>query len=157
MCKGMRMKRYLHGSLLVITGVVTCLVSGCQMQGHSARAEGVTKPAAASGPYVPTVQVENKRAVTGASPTPESSDAILACQRDLDSLKRVNEKAWTARKADFDALVSGVSIYGSVRENVNGKTRDTLDSLYRYKTNQICAQIERDVLEGLISRGESIR
>jgi hypothetical protein len=69
----------------------------------------------------------------------------------------VNDKAWTSRKADFDALVSGVSVYASVRGSVSSKTRDTLDALYRYKTNQICTQIERDVLEGLISRGESIR
>ncbi|WP_371973012.1 hypothetical protein ACB496_15495 [Lelliottia nimipressuralis] len=101
--------------------------------------------------------MENKSTAAGMASTPEGSDAILTCQRDLDSLKRVNEKAWTSRKADFDALVSGVSVYASVRGNVSGKTRDTLDSLYRYKTNQICAQIERDVLEGLISRGENIR
>lgn len=154
------MRRYLQGSLLAVVGVLTCLVSGCQAPGHSDRSSEVTKPAAASGPYVPnvpTTQGGSKRAVTGAARSPEGDDAILTCQRDLDSLRQVNAKAWTSRKTDFDALVSGVSVYAGVRGNVNGKTRDTLDALYRYKTNQMCAQIERDVLEGLISRGESIR
>ncbi|RTP84550.1 hypothetical protein [Enterobacter asburiae] len=95
--------------------------------------------------------------MTGVARSPQGDDAILTCQRDLDSLRQVNAKAWTSRKTDFEALVSGVSVYANVRGNVSGKTRDTLDALYRYKTNQICAQIERDVLEGLISRGESIR
>ncbi|MGF6188965.1 hypothetical protein [Serratia sp. 2723] len=151
------MSRYLHGSLLAVAGLATCLISGCQAQGHSERSEGMTKPVAALGTYVPISRMADKSAVTGASHSPEGSNAILTCQRDLDSLKRVNDKAWTSRKADFDALVSGVSVYASVRGNVNVNTRDTLDSLYRYKTNQICAQIERDVLDGLISRGESIR
>ncbi|CAI1746801.1 Uncharacterised protein [Serratia fonticola] len=134
------MTRYLHGPLLVVAGIITCMVSGCQAQRHSDRPSEGAKPA-----------------VVEASHSPEGSGVIPACQRDLDSLKQVNTKVWAVRKADFDALVSGVSVYASVRGNVNGKTRETLDSLYRYKTNQICAQIERDVLEGLISRGESIR
>lgn len=151
------MRRYLQGSLLAVAGVLTCLVSGCQMAGHSDRSSGGRKPAAPSGSYVPVSPGENKRAVTGVARSPQGDDAILTCQRDLDSLRQVNAKAWTSRKTDFEALVSGVSVYANVRGNVSGKTRDTLDALYRYKTNQICAQIERDVLEGLISRGESIR
>lgn len=69
--------------------------------------------------------------MTGAARPAEADEAILACKRDLDSLKRVNAKAWTSRKTDFDALVSGVSVYASVRGNVSGKTRDTLDALHR--------------------------
>lgn len=141
---------------MVILGVLTCLVSGCQAPGHSGRSSGAEKTAAASGPYVPTSKGSGSSVKSAERPS-EGDDAIFTCQRDLDSLRKVNDKAWTSRKADFDALVSGVSVYASVRGSVSSKTRDTLDALYRYKTNQICTQIERDVLEGLISRGESIR
>ncbi|AJW28987.1 hypothetical protein Z042_25760 [Chania multitudinisentens RB-25] len=79
------------------------------------------------------------------------------CQSELASLKMVNPKAYAARKAYFDNLVRNASVYSAVRGDVNSSTKDTLDALYKYKTNQVCAEIERDVLNGLIRKGESVK
>lgn len=91
------------------------------------------------------------------APEPKKENRIGLCQSELASLKKVNEKAYAARKAYFDSLVSNASVYSSVRGEVNSQTKDTLDALYKYKTNQVCAQIERDVLDALIRRGESVK
>ncbi|OMQ20485.1 hypothetical protein BMI79_18280 [Serratia oryzae] len=79
------------------------------------------------------------------------------CQSELASLQSVNPKAYAAKKAYFDSLVRNASVYSAVRGDVNTQTKDTLDALYKYKTNQVCAEIERDVLNGLIRRGESVK
>ncbi|MBH2766590.1 hypothetical protein I5Q31_05640 [Serratia marcescens] len=105
----------------------------------------------------PVVPVSVTPTVTPTEGASGENGALARCQNDLNSLKQVNNKAWVARKQQFDRLVSGASVYTNVRAEVNGKTRDTLDALYRYKTNQLCAQIERDVMVNLIARGESIR
>jgi hypothetical protein len=82
-CKGRRMRRYLQGSLMVILGVLTCLVSGCQAPGHSGRSSGAEKTAAASGPYVPTSKGSGSSVKSAERPS-EGDDAIFTCQRDLD-------------------------------------------------------------------------
>jgi len=143
-------------------------LSGCQKAGvHKAESVPERIPAmpvpAAMKPAPLNVDDAGKhiipvRGVSGiVEPAMSTNGDILTCQSDLNSLKQVNEKAWKVRKRDFDSLVAGASVYANVRTEVNGKTRDTLDALYRFKTNQLCVQIERDVLDGLIVRGESIR
>lgn len=103
-------------------------------------------------------RVAPERGASGiVEPAMNTGGDILTCQSDLNSLKHVNEKAWKVRNRDFDSLVASASVYAGVRTEVNGNTRDTLDALYRYKTNQLCARIERDVLDGLVVRGESIK
>lgn len=157
------MRKVLINVLLPVCTLVLTL-SGCQKVGEH-RAEGAAdripvmpataamKPAAFNAGDTQThlVPVRTATAAMG------TGGDILTCQNDLNSLKQVNSKAWTMRKRDFDSLVAGASVYASVRTDVNGKTRDTLDALYRFKTNKLCVQIERDVLDGLVARGENIR
>ncbi|WP_193162838.1 hypothetical protein [Enterobacter ludwigii] len=155
-----RSRKRLAGFLLLVT-----VLAGCQ-----ARTPGDTAQATGPGQPVPAPEV---RPVTGADNAADHPAAVAAspgngeaagdstgltlCRNDLNSLKQVNEKAWQVRQKDFSALVAGASVYARVRGDVNGNTRDTLDALYRYKTNQLCARIERDVLDGLVVRGESIK
>ncbi|MOA65835.1 hypothetical protein D3C78_1923640 [compost metagenome] len=75
----------------------------------------------------------------------------------MASLKQVNPKAYAIKQANFNRLVNNASVYSAVRGDVSSTTKDTLDALYKYKTNQLCAEIERDVLQGLIQRGEGVK
>lgn len=95
------------------------------------------------------------------SPPPEpaapetKTSKIGLCQSELASLKQVNPKAYAIKQANFNRLVNNASVYSAVRGDVSSTTKDTLDALYKYKTNQLCAEIERDVLQGLIQRGKA--
>lgn len=161
------MRKVLINVLLPVCTLVLTL-SGCQKAGGQ-RAEGAPdripampataamKPAAFNAGDAQTRLVPVRTVSAAMAPAMSTGGDILTCQNDLNSLKQVNDKAWKVRKRDFDSLVASASVYASVRTDVNGKTRDTLDALYRFKTNKLCVQIERDVLDGLVVRGESIR
>lgn len=92
-----------------------------------------------------------------ASPSAAKMTKIDLCQSELASLRQINPKAYALQKAYFARLLSNASVYSAVRGDVNAATKDTLDALYKYKTNQICAEIEREVLQSLIQRGESVK
>ncbi|QPT13772.1 hypothetical protein I6G37_01700 [Serratia rubidaea] len=134
-----------HARLLI--GVMmagSLLLTGCQSK----------KPRSLVSPPVTVAPVP----VPVVPPPPEKKESrISLCQSELASLKKVNPKAYALRKAYFDSLVNSVSVYGAVRGNVNTQTKDTLDALYKYKTNQACSMIERDVLDALIRKGESVK
>lgn len=137
-------------------GVLLCsglLLAGCQKSAQTAsqddsQATTVQPPPqeiSVSPPPPQPAVAENK------------SNKIGLCQSELASLKQVNPKAYAIKQANFNRLVSNASVYSAVRGDVNSATKDTLDALYKYKTNQLCAEIERDVLQGLIQRGESVK
>ncbi|MGW1444821.1 hypothetical protein ACWA06_18995 [Serratia rhizosphaerae] len=134
-----------HARLLI--GVMmagSLLLTGCQSKKTRSLVSPPVTVAPVPAPVVP--------------PPPEKKESrISLCQSELASLKKVNPKAYALRKAYFDSLVNSVSVYGAVRGNVNTQTKDTLDALYKYKTNQACSMIERDVLDALIRKGESVK
>lgn len=134
-------------------GVILCsglLLAGCQT-------------AAQTSPQESTVQAPPQQ-ISEPSPPPPSApvetkttNKIGLCQSELASLKQVNPRAYAVKQANFNRLVNNASVYSAVRGDVNSTTKDTLDALYKYKTNQLCAEIEREVLQGLIQRGESVK
>ena len=91
------------------------------------------------------------------SATSDDRDRVSLCKRELNSLQKINPAVYSAKKASFDGLVRNASIYTSVRGDVDVQTKSTMDALYKYKTNQICDQIKRAVMTGLIRRGESVK
>ena len=91
------------------------------------------------------------------SVTSDDRDRVSLCKRELNSLQKINPAIYSAKKASFDGLVRNASIYTSVRGDVDVQTKSTMDALYKYKTNQVCDQIKRAVMTGLIRRGESVR
>lgn len=136
-------------------GVLLCgglLLAGCQ--NNQAK-----KTVPQSQPLTTNVQAPPKQISVSPPPAPPEAktNKISLCQSELASLRQVSPKAYAAKKALFDRLVSNASVYSAVRGDVNAGTKDTLDALYKYKTNQLCADIERDVLQGLIQRGESVK
>ncbi|WP_297203753.1 hypothetical protein [uncultured Pluralibacter sp.] len=84
-------------------------------------------------------------------------DRVSLCQKELTSLKKINPMIYASKKASFDELVRNASVYTSVRSDIDVQTKSTMDALYKYKTNQICDQIQRAVMAVLISRGESVK
>ncbi|OKP23822.1 hypothetical protein BSQ40_24300 [Serratia fonticola] len=133
--------------------VLLCMgsvLAGCQSQDKH------IVPASVPVKVPPAVTVPAPVQVSSPAPTSSSSKMML-CQRELASLRQANPKAYAARKAHFDRLVSKASVYGGVRSEVNIVTKDTLDALYTYKTNQLCVDIERDVMQGLVRQGESVK
>lgn len=136
-------------------GVLLCgglLLAGCQ--NNQAK-----KTVPQNQPLTTTVQAPPQQISVSPPPAPPEAktNKISLCQSELASLRQVSPKAYAAKKALFDRLVSNASVYSAVRGDVNAGTKDTLDALYKYKTNQLCADIERDVLQGLIQRGESVK
>lgn len=105
-------------------------------------------------PLPPAAQLSG----TGSSSADASEpNKITLCQRELASLKQVNPRAYAVKQASFNGLVNNAGVYGAVRGDVNVATRETIDALYKYKTNLLCAEIEREVLQGLIRTGENVK
>ncbi|MGL5384362.1 MAG: hypothetical protein ACRDCA_00565 [Serratia sp. (in: enterobacteria)] len=135
-------------------GVVLCsglLLAGCQKTAQTSSQDSQTS----------TVQAPPQQISVSPPPPPAVEETktskIGLCQSELASLKQVNPKAYAVKQANFNRLVNNASVYSAVRGDVNSTTKDTLDALYKYKTNQLCAEIEREVLQGLIQRGESVK
>ena len=142
-----RTQQYLCLSLILC---MVILLSGCHKT-------VLTRPKADSS--VPTPQARTQHIRLSQEPQPVASETknskIGNCQSQLVSLKQINPKSYQMKQVTFNRLVNNVSVYSTVRGDVNSTTKETLDALYKYKTNQLCAEIERDVLQGLIQRGEN--
>lgn len=85
----------------------------------------------------------------------KSDEHIKMCQRELDILKRIDNAHYTSRKIVFDKLMSGARLYGDVRKDLQPGARSTVDALFSYKIEKLCADISQDVLNSLSKIGES--
>lgn len=118
--------------------VATALLAGCQNHKRI-----TTKPTANVQTVDPRAELEAQR--------------LQQCQRDLDALSTLKTENYAQSKQAFDRLMSGAAQYANVRTRVNMETQDTVDALYRYRVNLLCAQINQAVLAGLAERGEAPR
>ncbi|EAU6886213.1 hypothetical protein EH284_23335 [Salmonella enterica] len=79
-----------------------------------------------------------------------SADSVVArCDRELKALKRLDGRRYAQRKAQFDRLMAGASLYAGIRTDVSGGTQETVDAMYRFRTGKLCAEISQDVLDAL--------
>lgn len=85
------------------------------------------------------------------------AERLQQCQEQLGALRNINAKQFQQYKQAFDSLMSGASQYAGVRTKVNGDTQETVDALYRYKVNFLCAGVNQAVLTGLAERGELVK
>lgn len=76
-------------------------------------------------------------------------DRLQLCHKQLSALHNIDVKQYQHYKQAFDSLMSGASQYAGLRTRVNSDTQDTVDALYRYKVNYLCAGIDNAVLNGL--------
>ncbi|CAI1873408.1 Uncharacterised protein [Serratia quinivorans] len=78
---------------------------------------------------------------------------LRQCQQQLKALSTLQAADYLALQRNFDQLMRGAAQYASLRTNVNENTQDTVDSLYRYRVNLLCAQINQAVLNRLAEQG----
>lgn len=111
-------------------------------------------------PSVPTLGKSSSglssSAQTLSVPT-ESEGIVMTCQRELVALSKINQQLYMQKKSVFDELLASASAYASVRGEISVQTKDTLDALYKYKTQKICNDIEQSIRQALISRGENFK
>lgn len=134
------LKKYrLPGGVLMLM-----LLSGCGtgslLPGKAPKPASLVTPVSAPAP---------EPVVTPLPQTPPSATGVAACDRELQALKKVDAARYTRRKAQFDRLMGGAAAYTGIRGEVAGQTREAVDAMYRYRTGVLCAEIARDVLEGL--------
>ncbi|HAO6705539.1 TPA: hypothetical protein IQM31_002583 [Escherichia coli] len=127
------MKEYIKPMFLVL--LTSMLLGGCE-----------SKPG-----------IKPLQQTTGIKPTSSSGDRLddvekmERCRRELEALKKIDSAVYNKRKADFDKLVSGASLYNGVRSDVGNYTQSAVDALYRFRADKLCADISNDVLNSLSS------
>ncbi len=126
--------------LLLLFTASVALLSGC---------EANKRPAAATQP-----QLHSEEEKTSAQ---KETERMALCQKELEALKTINPEQHNALRQEFDRLMSGAASYANVRTRVNSETQDTVDALYRYKINRLCADITQTTLTGLAERGERMK
>lgn len=84
-------------------------------------------------------------------------ELLQRCQDLLVVMHNINAKQFQQYKQAFDSLMSGASQYAGMRTKVNDETKETMDALYRYKVNFLCAGVNQAVLTNLAERGELVK
>ncbi|HFF8968849.1 hypothetical protein [Serratia bockelmannii] len=127
-------------SSLTITAVLmgVLLVSGCQS----------TK--------TPQIKSASASALQDEKVKRETQD-LKQCQQNLNALGTLKTADYPAKKQVFDNLMSGASQYAGVRTQVNERTQETVDALYRYQVSYQCAEINQALLTELAKRGGAIK
>jgi phosphoglycolate phosphatase-like HAD superfamily hydrolase len=80
---------------------------------------------------------------------------LRQCQQELDTLRDLKADSYAATQHTFSTLMQGAAQYAKLRTQVNTDTQETVDALYRYRVNVLCAQINQAVLVGLMTQGEA--
>lgn len=107
-------------------------------------------------PVSPDVQSTSPAQQTPVENSGVTADSRLGvCRKELDILKRLDNTRYLSRKAVFDKLMSGARLYGDVRSDLQSGTRSTVDALFSYKLEKLCADISQDVLNSLSRIGEN--
>ncbi|MER5005729.1 hypothetical protein [Atlantibacter hermannii] len=137
------------------------LVTGCH-NNEVANSERLNETAANPVLVTPPSQtgMTQNAAYSASTPTEDKDMAqgtATVCQHELAALAKINPAKYASQKALFDNLLKSASVYSSVREDVNPETKDIMDTLYKYKTQRLCGDIQKAVHESLIARGESLK
>lgn len=82
------------------------------------------------------------------------STSLKLCQDELEALNKVDAGDYEKYKKEFDRLMYGAAQYSGLRDMVGMGTRKTVDALYHYKVNLLCAGVSQAMLEGLAEQGE---
>lgn len=82
------------------------------------------------------------------------TERLTQCQQELEALQSISPEKYKTLNSTFHHLMNGAAKYASLRLNINSQTQETVDSLYRYKVNHLCADISQATLTGLASQVE---
>jgi hypothetical protein len=84
--------------------------------------------------------------------THSETKRLKNCKKELDILKGVSPEKFTVNKRTFDEQLGGAAQYVGLRKEVNANIQETVDSLYCYKVNRLCAETSQVALEALVER-----
>lgn len=135
--------------------VMCWLLTGCSTGNRtvtSVKIPAVQKAAPVKETAVPVKTPAAARPVV-VMPDAQAS-AMENCGRELKVLRRLDARLYNRRKAQFDRLMSGASLYTGLRSDVAEGTREAVDAMYRFRSGRLCAEISRDVLDALARQGE---
>ena len=140
------MNKYLTAKLLPFTFL---LIAGCNSMPNAkntshARAQAKAQPAQ-------TVSQQASAAMDG---QPKEQDPVKYCRQALSSLKKINPDKAAKFSASLKDLVDAASKYNSVRQNINGDTRQAVDAMYQFKTAKLCADVDKELMDSLLTSGE---
>lgn len=138
-------------AILMLSGCIV-IMDGCV----SKKSPQVTKERNLSEIPNNKSPVEKAVKTTPVSVTREAA-RLESCEKELDILKGVSPQRYTLYKRKFDGLMGGAAQYSGLRNQVNPDIQETVDALYRYKVNHLCAEVGQVVLTGLIERGEQFK
>ncbi|MCS3604628.1 putative membrane protein YfhO [Buttiauxella sp. BIGb0471] len=140
------MKKNLLNHLCVIAII---LLAGCSSNSNSRTQKSVVNKAPQQL-VSPPVEQKLKQ--------PENIDeqvtAINSCRNALDSLKQINSGRAQKYNESFNSLVNAASQYNSVRAQISDTTRQTVDSMYQFKTLKLCSDINQALMDSLVASGE---
>ena len=127
-------------------------LSGCQNTPFQNKADmtGREKNANASVSEQATISDVPKKARPDATP-------VEQCQRELVALSKINPGMYENRRVAFTELLKKASVYSSVRQDISQETKETIDALYKYKTQKLCHDIEQDIQQSLMTGGEGLK
>lgn len=95
------------------------------------------------------VSQQQKMETSNSSDRLNDIEKIERCRRELEALKKIDLSIYNKRKEEFDKLISNALLYDEVRNNVGEYTQSTIDSLYKFRSDKLCSDIARDVLNKL--------
>ncbi|KAA5930998.1 MULTISPECIES: hypothetical protein [Pantoea] len=141
--------QFLICSMMIAAGVI---LTGCQ----SIRSERMSSYSGAKKELAVNVQ-DSSRSVNAVQPVIKTEGPVEQCQRELIALGKINAAMYEKRRVAFSGLLKNASLYSSLRQDINSQTKETVDALYKYKTQKLCHDIEQDLQQALISYGENLQ
>ena len=130
-----------------IAPLALILLAGCNSI-QSRQSAGLVKPLSES--TLSQQQTEQQRIA-------DEQARLDTCRKALESLKEVNPKQADKLGNEFTALLSAASPYHSVRSKVAEPTKQGIDSMYQFKSIKLCADIEKELIDSLVKRGENVQ
>ncbi|MBB3324125.1 MULTISPECIES: hypothetical protein [unclassified Atlantibacter] len=160
-----KLSAWMMKSLLSLPLTGLFIVSGCHFNESEPPKTAVTvqspQPSNGVSTPLPSAKLESQTTATAESETyresSSSTGTATVCQRELAALSKINPAKYATQKGVFDNLLKSVSVYSTVRDDVNPGTKDIMDTLYKYKTQKICNDIQQAINESLIARGENVK
>ncbi|MDU5684635.1 MAG: hypothetical protein E6017_03440 [Kluyvera cryocrescens] len=134
-------------SIIHALPLLIILLSGCHST-QSQQSSGLTRSLSASEQT--QQQTEQQRVAS-------EQERLNTCRQALESLKEVNPQQATKLSSDFTALINAASQYNTVRNKVAEPTKKGIDSMYQFKSIKLCADIEKELIDSLVKRGDNIK
>lgn len=132
----------------LLLAVLSLCLSGCSlMSGAQSRKSSMP---AATDKNATSVKQENRR------PARQADDNGLPgrCRQELTVLNTIAPGAASPLSSHFTVLMQRMHQYAGVRDTLSPPLQETIDALYRYRVNKVCADIRHTLLNNLSQQVE---